>query len=101
MQKVTASSVSVEITDPNTGIEAFVVEAKQTNAKSAPMVKQTFKGAEAKSPLILTSLKGNTQYTVQVKACATADGTTCGSLSEGVTAKTKIGSEFKATILSS
>ncbi len=98
MSATTASSATIVIPDPNTGIAAFVVEAVPTTGSGAKKVQQTFNVKAATSQLTLTKLRGNTQYTVRVKACATADGSTCGALSSGVTAKTRIGSESKATI---
>ncbi len=98
MSVTSASTATIDITDPNTGIGEFVVEANPTFWSGAPNVQQTFYRTVDKHPLTLTNLKGNTQYTVQVKACATADGSKCGDLSRGATATTPIGSEFKATI---
>ncbi len=101
MSTFTASTVTVDITDPNTGIAAIVVEAIPSTGSVATKVTKTFNLKEVKSSFTVTNLKGNTHYTVRVKVCAIADGSDCSGLSEGVTPKNKIGSEFKATILSS
>ncbi len=93
----TASTATIDITDRNTGILAFIVEANPTFWSGATNAQQTFYGTEARSQLTLTNLNGNTQYAVQVKACA-AFGYNCGDLSSVATFVTEFIGELSTWI---